>query len=170
MRTTTFLQVGLRAQTDGSLGEASFAYLYLVESNPIKTYECTELRCTIKRELIKGTIRVPQALLVNTDEERRKAMTNGERIGEVTHYYNKISVAVLKLTQDLVVCMSAEDVYRIPDCQVLGQFQNRDADLVIVMGHLTDAFSVGHRLSPLLVGVDQQRLGNSNCPFILTPS
>lgn len=28
-------------------------------------------------------------------------MTTGERIGEVTHFYNKISVAVLQLTQPL---------------------------------------------------------------------
>jgi hypothetical protein len=30
-------------------------------------------------------------------------MTNGERIGEVTHYYHKISVAVIKVSQDLKV-------------------------------------------------------------------
>lgn len=30
-------------------------------------------------------------------------MTNGERIGEVTHYFGKISVAVLSLTSDLKI-------------------------------------------------------------------
>ena len=30
-------------------------------------------------------------------------MTNGERIGEVTHYFGKISVAVLRLTSDLKI-------------------------------------------------------------------
>jgi putative protease len=30
-------------------------------------------------------------------------MTTGKRIGEVTHYYNKISVAVLKLEKELAV-------------------------------------------------------------------
>lgn len=30
-------------------------------------------------------------------------MAKGERIGEVTHFYNKISVAVLRLTKDLRV-------------------------------------------------------------------
>lgn len=30
-------------------------------------------------------------------------MTTGERVGEVTHYFNKISVAVLKLSQELAV-------------------------------------------------------------------
>jgi putative protease len=30
-------------------------------------------------------------------------MTKGERIGEVTHFYNKISVAVIKLSEDLKV-------------------------------------------------------------------
>lgn len=30
-------------------------------------------------------------------------MTTGERVGEVTHFFNKISVAVLDLNQDLAV-------------------------------------------------------------------
>lgn len=30
-------------------------------------------------------------------------MTTGERIGEVTHFFNKISVAVLELNKDLAV-------------------------------------------------------------------
>jgi putative protease len=30
-------------------------------------------------------------------------MTNGERIGEVTHYFGKINVAVLRLTSDLKI-------------------------------------------------------------------
>jgi putative protease len=56
-------------------------------------------------------------LLVSTDEERRIAMTNGERIGEVTHYYNKISVAVVKLSQDLKVGDSVHFLGRHTDFQ-----------------------------------------------------
>jgi putative protease len=56
-------------------------------------------------------------LLVGTDEERRIAMTNGERIGEVTHYYNKISVAVVKLSQDLKVGDSVHFLGRHTDFQ-----------------------------------------------------
>jgi putative protease len=56
-------------------------------------------------------------LLVSTDEERRKAMSNGERIGEVTHFYNKISVAVVKLSQDLAVGDSVHFLGRHTDYQ-----------------------------------------------------
>jgi putative protease len=56
-------------------------------------------------------------LLVSTEEERREAMTNGERIGEVVHYYNKISVAVLKLSQDLTVGDSLHFLGRHTDFQ-----------------------------------------------------
>ena len=44
-------------------------------------------------------------------------MTNGERIGEVTHYYNKISVAVVKLSQDLKVGDSVHFLGRHTDLQ-----------------------------------------------------
>ena len=44
-------------------------------------------------------------------------MTNGERIGEVTHYYNKINVAVVKLSQDLKVGDSVHFLGRHTDFQ-----------------------------------------------------
>jgi len=44
-------------------------------------------------------------------------MTNGERIGEVTHYYNKISVAVVRLSQDLKVGDSVHFLGRHTDFQ-----------------------------------------------------
>jgi putative protease len=44
-------------------------------------------------------------------------MTNGERIGEVTHYYNKINVAVLKLSQGLKVGDSVHFLGRHTDFQ-----------------------------------------------------
>jgi translation elongation factor EF-1alpha len=36
-------------------------------------------------------------------EKRRAVMANGERVGEVTHFFGKISVAVVRLTKELRV-------------------------------------------------------------------
>lgn len=44
-------------------------------------------------------------------------MTNGERIGEVTHFFGKISVAVLNLTKDLKVGDSVHFLGRNTDFQ-----------------------------------------------------
>jgi hypothetical protein len=37
------------------------------------------------------------------EEKRRAVMTNGERIGEVTHFFGKINVAVVDLAKELKV-------------------------------------------------------------------
>ena len=44
-------------------------------------------------------------------------MTNGERIGEVIHYYGKISVAVLRLSQVLKIGDSVHFLGRHTDFQ-----------------------------------------------------
>lgn len=44
-------------------------------------------------------------------------MTNGERIGEVIHYYGKINVAVLRLSQSLKIGDSVHFLGRHTDFQ-----------------------------------------------------
>jgi hypothetical protein len=65
---------------------------------PAQAFDQTETRCTIERSRVN-------AFCMNgcrhRDQERIYAMANGERIGVVTHYFGKISVAVIKLNMDL---------------------------------------------------------------------
>jgi translation elongation factor EF-1alpha len=97
-------------------------------------------------------------LLKQQQEKRRALMTNGERVGEVTHFFGKISVAVVKLTNELNVGDNVHFLGRNTD------FQQEVASMQVEH----EAISVAEAGSEVAIKTTS-RVRRGDAVFLLTP-